>query len=69
MTEHRDLRAKSAAPSAPIDRTLPIPPLDRAAAARIGTWMRGGTPVRMPIRTRLALVRPRMLKAQGRCAS
>jgi hypothetical protein len=46
------------------DGPTALPP-DRGALARGGTWVRDGTLICMPRRTRLALVRPQMLKAQA----
>jgi hypothetical protein len=72
MSEPRKPRVAPAGPAAPparTGRTALLPPLDRGAVARGGTWWRGGTLMVMPLRTRLALVRPRMLKAQGRMSS
>ncbi len=69
MTLHRESPAAQAARAVRPDQALPGPTPDRGALARGGTWLRGGTVIQMPLRTRLALVRPQMLKAQaGRTA-
>lgn len=65
MSQHCESPAtRSTRASRVEDGTTALPP-DRGALARGGTWVRGGTVIRMPRRTRLALVRPQMLKAQA----
>jgi hypothetical protein len=48
----------------PLDQRRPALPPERGTGARGETWLPDGTVIRMPLRTRLALIRPRMLKAQ-----
>lgn len=64
MSEPCDSAAAQAAPAPRAGQDATGLPADRAVLARGGTWLRDGSVIRMPRRTRLALVRPRMLKAR-----
>ncbi len=69
MSQHRESPMSQTARPARVDRVPTALPPDHGALARGGTWLRDGTVICMPLRTRLALVRPHMLKAQaGRAA-
>jgi hypothetical protein len=65
MSEHRETPMPPTARPARPDRVQTALPPDHRALARGGTWLRDGTVIRMPLRARLALVRPQMLKAQA----
>ncbi len=64
MSQHRDTPATTARPAL-VGRVPAALPRDHGALVRGGTWLRDGTVIRMPLRARLALVRPQMLKAQA----
>jgi hypothetical protein len=63
MSQHLEAPMTRRAPATPVGHGLLV--ADRGTIARGGTWLRDGTAIRMPLRTRLALIRPQMLKAQG----
>lgn len=65
MSQHGEFSAANPARAARVGQGPTALPPDHGALARGGTWVRGGTVIRMPRRTRLALVRPQMLKAQA----
>ena len=62
MSEHRESPAAWASRGG---RGLTALPPDPGELARGGVWLRDGTAIRMPRRTRLALVHPQMLKARA----
>ena len=65
MNLHRESPATRSTGAARVEEGPTALPPDHGALARGGTWLRDGTVIRMPRRTRLALVRPQMLKAQA----
>ncbi len=65
MIEHRESPPAQAARGPRGGQGVTALPADRGALARGGVWLRDGTAIRMPRRTRLALVHPQMLKAQA----
>lgn len=65
MNQQREWPATQAARAVRPDQALPGQGPDRGTLARGGTWLRDGTPIRVPLRARLALVQPHMLKAQA----
>ena len=64
MSQHGEFPAARPARAARVGQGPTALPPDHGALARGGTWVRDGTVIRMPLRTRLALVRPQMLKAR-----
>jgi hypothetical protein len=65
MSQHRESPATRSTRDGRVEgRATALQP-DQGALARDGTWVRDGTVICMPRRTRLALVRPQMLKAQA----
>jgi hypothetical protein len=48
----------------PHDQGVPVAPPGRSPGVPGETWLRDGTVIWLPLRTRLALIRPQMLKAQ-----
>jgi hypothetical protein len=65
MSQHREWPATRPTRAGHVEDGPTALPPDRGALARGGTWVRDGTVICMPRRTRLALVRPQMLKAQA----
>jgi hypothetical protein len=48
-----------------LDQGLTLVPPGGGTGMPAETWLRDGTVILMPLRTRLALIRPQMLKAQA----
>ena len=64
MDQHRDVPRTPGGRAARAAKAAAALPIDSEELARGGTWLRGGTLIRVPLRARLALVRPQMLKAR-----
>jgi hypothetical protein len=65
MSQHGESPSARSARAARSDQVLTAVRPDDGTLARGGTWLRDGTLICMPRRTRLALVRPQMLKARA----
>jgi hypothetical protein len=65
MNQHRDVPRSPAGRAAKAAAAATALPADHVALVRAGTWLRDGTVIRVPLRARLALVRPQMLKARA----
>jgi len=65
MTQHPESPVAHPARAARADQVPTALPPDHGTLARGGTWLRDGTVICLPRRTRLALVHPQMLKARA----